>query len=365
MKHSLPRPTGVRRGFTLVELLVVIAIIGILVGLTLPAVQMAREAARRAECQNNLSNIGLALINFETSKGSLPPAVDPTNLGTKAAPVTNHFTWIAKILPQMEQGNIYDNFNFSYAAEDTASSQNFAYLKNQIELLTCPSDPENDDPDSVGGIGITNYAGNEGWISHIQGQQWNAGSNDSADGTSNTRPLGFTANNTKPLDMSGPFLPGRSTKLAKVRDGLSNTVFVAEVTGGGYTLPSNIDRTEFNASKTNSGEPRFITTGKTRAALIGYYGDTGKNPNASSLGLGLMYQANGFQPQGASAQLFAPVFQSYWAINSDWGGASTAHSTMQCVMGDRSVRGVSLTIDNTVWKQMCAMNDGTVIQNSN
>lgn len=369
MNRSLPSPISAHRGFTLVELLVVIAIIGILVGLTLPAVQMAREAARRAQCQNNLSNIGLALINFEGSKGSLPPAVDWTNIGPNAANYdTNHFTWIAKILPEMEQANLYENLNFKLYAEDSANSSNFASLQAQLELLECPSDPENGDSQATGGIGITNYAANEGWISHVQAQQWNAGSNTSADnsGTFTARPVGFQASNKKPLDMSGPFLPGRSTKLAKIQDGISNTVLVAEVTGGGYIHPNAENASETQASQSNSGEPRFITSGKTRSALIGYYGQThGSNPNVTSLSIPLPYQASGFQPTGATAQLFAPVFQTYWAINTDWGGASTRHNVMQCVMGDRSVQSVSLTVDNTVWKQMCAMNDNTVIQKSN
>ena len=117
MNRYSSHATSIRRGFTLVELLVVIAIIGILVGLTLPAVQMAREAARRAQCQNNLSNIGLALINFEGAKGALPPAVDPENLGTNANPVTNGFTWIAKMLPEMEPGEPVRTIEFQRACD--------------------------------------------------------------------------------------------------------------------------------------------------------------------------------------------------------------------------------------------------------
>ncbi|PQO42878.1 DUF1559 domain-containing protein [Blastopirellula marina] len=366
MNRSLPRPISAHRGFTLVELLVVIAIIGILVGLTLPAVQMAREAARRAQCQNNLSNIGLALINFEGSKGTLPPAVDWADIDPTNAYATSHFTWLAKILPEMEQANLYENLDFSNLAE---SGGNFPSLKIQLELLECPSDPENGDSQATGGIGITNYAANEGWISHIQAQQWNAGSNTSADSntTFSSRPLGFQTT-TKPLDMSGPFLPGRSTKLAKIQDGISNTVLVAEVAAGGFIHPKAENASETEASQSNSGEPRFITSGKARSALIGYYGQTKSGiPNVTSpaLSIPLPYNATGYKPTGATAELYAPVFQTYWAINTDWGGASSRHNVLQCVMGDRSVRSVNLTVDNTVWKQMCAMNDNTVIQKSN
>src|SRR6187401_3085395 len=91
------------RGFTLVELLVVIAIIGVLVALLLPAVQAAREAARRMSCQNNLKQLGLACHNYADIVGVLPPA------GTSS----NEFSWCVHILPFIEQKNLYDQFNFN------------------------------------------------------------------------------------------------------------------------------------------------------------------------------------------------------------------------------------------------------------
>lgn len=101
--HRSPRssssPHG--RGFTLIELLVVIAIIAVLIALLLPAVQQAREAARRAQCQNNLKQIGLALHNFHGTYGRFPVG-QPDN-------DTNNYSWSFYILPYMEQGNIYDN----------------------------------------------------------------------------------------------------------------------------------------------------------------------------------------------------------------------------------------------------------------
>src|SRR5262245_58340939 len=99
-----------RRGFTLIELLVVISIIAVLIALLLPAVQSAREAARRAQCVNNLKQIGIALHNYHDQNGSFP--LGGVNYGATSAGwtagVTNALSWRALILPQLEQGNVYN-----------------------------------------------------------------------------------------------------------------------------------------------------------------------------------------------------------------------------------------------------------------
>ena len=122
-----------RRGFTLVELLVVIAIIGILVALLLPAVQAAREAARRMSCSNNLKQLGLAAHNFHDTNGKLPSSIRPA--GLTPLPRISGFV---QVLPFIEQQNLSNNYNQNVNWNDPANN---AAAKTQITTLLCPSTP--------------------------------------------------------------------------------------------------------------------------------------------------------------------------------------------------------------------------------
>ncbi len=132
------RPT---RGFTLVELLVVITIIGMLMALLLPAVQAARETARRATCSNNQKNVSLALLNYESSRGSFPgyeSTVDNANLttifGSKKA------CWIVPLFPYIERNDLWTKWSDSSVAADSDGDGTFDGLV-YLKLLVCPSDP--------------------------------------------------------------------------------------------------------------------------------------------------------------------------------------------------------------------------------
>lgn len=125
-----------RRGFTLVELLVVIAIIGILVALLLPAVQAAREAARRMQCVNHLSQVGLALQNYEMAFRVYPPGSVNDEGPIRNVPEGYHHNWISQILPYIEEQNTYEHIDFKVGVYEEANQE---VREINIDVLTCPS----------------------------------------------------------------------------------------------------------------------------------------------------------------------------------------------------------------------------------
>ena len=133
----LPKPRC-RHAFTLVELLVVIAIIGVLVALLLPAVQAAREAARRSQCLNNFKQVSLAFLNYESGKKELPL---PTYGRDPSAPELGINNWAPHILPYIEQGNLIAGYDVKV---DWWREPNRAIVQNPVAVLTCPSTPNPD-----------------------------------------------------------------------------------------------------------------------------------------------------------------------------------------------------------------------------
>jgi prepilin-type N-terminal cleavage/methylation domain-containing protein/prepilin-type processing-associated H-X9-DG protein len=130
-----------RSGFTLVELLVVIAIIGILVAMLLPAVQAARESARRLQCGNNLKQIGLAILNYESQNGTLPTSVAHYDEGGIQG---TGFGWSVGILPHLEQQALYQALDYTGTAfpagKGAFNAQNHQYIKQPLAIYRCPSD---------------------------------------------------------------------------------------------------------------------------------------------------------------------------------------------------------------------------------
>jgi prepilin-type N-terminal cleavage/methylation domain-containing protein len=142
----LTRRCDIRRrcAFTLVEMLVVVAIIGVLVALLLPAVQAARESARRSQCQNNLKNLSLAAINFESARGYFAPAAQDRDgeppVGVKPSLATHN--GITLLLPYFEQGGRFQLIDFDWDWDDTSRSRNEQNTKQDLGgILICPSAP--------------------------------------------------------------------------------------------------------------------------------------------------------------------------------------------------------------------------------
>jgi len=220
-----------RRGFTLIELLVVIAIIAVLIALLLPAVQQAREAARRTQCKNSLKQMGLALHNYHDTFGSLPLG---SGLGvTGAAYGGQRQSAFVGLLPFFEQGPLFQQISavqFSRSPWDTG----FAPFNASIPMLLCPSDGQSTEG---GSIGKTNYMFSRG-DSVWDNNRWVGNGGRGLRGMFSS--LGDSMNNDGTM--------GRPVKFGEVIDGLSNTIAMSErIKGkpGGRTVSEGATATNF------------------------------------------------------------------------------------------------------------------------
>ena len=175
MNSNRPRVAGFigrGQGFTLVELLVVIAIIGVLMGLLLPAVQMAREAARRTSCSNNLRQLGLGLINYEAARQKFPVnKIGPGAPRSGGGYGPGYYSWMVPLLPYLEQTNLHDRLDRSVHNGDgnghrmSATHVNAPAASTVVNTFLCPSDLFSGDNSVMGTANPagSSYAGNAGW----------------------------------------------------------------------------------------------------------------------------------------------------------------------------------------------------------
>jgi prepilin-type N-terminal cleavage/methylation domain-containing protein/prepilin-type processing-associated H-X9-DG protein len=365
-----------RKAFTLIELLVVIAIIAVLISLLLPAVQSAREAARRAQCVNNLKQMGLAFHNYESSAGAFPMTtiLVPSPTG---APGTWDFesSWsaFARVAPFIEQSAFYSAINFSLTY---SAGANTTVSITPMSFLHCPSDPAAliDDSTLAGtGYGTTSYGVCSGdW--YVYQTNW---------GSTNT-----------PGPMSkAMFGPNYSRRISSVSDGLSNTIMAAEGLAGhaqyrscmsagsvpsagsvGTFSPTNVplpgnDSAAALASlvascgaktgKVKAGGP----VGHTRWCNGGVYYSgftTAMTPNHN---VKAVSRATGYSNGGATVRVDwdsvdendgGPTYMSLAATSAHPGGVNV-------LFGDGSVKFIKDSVNPATWRALGSMNGGEVI----
>jgi prepilin-type N-terminal cleavage/methylation domain-containing protein len=231
-----PRRLATRRdGFTLVELLVVIAIIGVLVALLLPAVQAAREAARRTSCSNNIRNMALGVLNFHDAKGRYPNAIHVTRNAAGAVTVPNVGTsdarlygnWAIEVLPFIEQQALFARFRITLTTPLTHPTHAEA-IATPLSVFRCPSDPYGEQP-FISSSNVRWARGNYGLNSaqfypDPRFLQWYRGDTDPGSGNNFIERLDFN------LGISAVEGVNRSDR--HLTDGLSNTILLAEIRTG-------------------------------------------------------------------------------------------------------------------------------------
>jgi len=317
-------------GFTLVELLVVIAIIGTLVGLLLPAVQSAREAARRMGCQNNLKQMGLAALNYESSRKSFPTAGikpnwptgywdwDQRNVDTKG---TSTLPWTYQLLPFMEEQATYNLRSVGNGFRDTGATSIHA---RPIGAYTCPSRGSRVAVLSGAPYALGDYAGYiSGWEPNEPGNWSPARTQAGCDAQYG----GIISPGGYAKDSSGTFQAAKLVKTEMITDGTSNTFMLGE----------------------KGNQQAFYRTGE--------WTDKGYYSEESWVNMRIGEQWT-FPPMADTSSRSAAPWPS-WATGSNERGFGSAHpGGFNVVMGDGNARSVAYDIDQVLLASMWKRADG-------
>jgi prepilin-type N-terminal cleavage/methylation domain-containing protein/prepilin-type processing-associated H-X9-DG protein len=319
-----------RSGFTLIELLVVIAIISVLIALLLPAVQSAREAARRAQCVNNLKQIGLAMHNYENSRNVLP-ASEMTFLGL---PNGTNFSALSMASPYLEQGNLFNGLNFSLNDVDPSNS---TVATTKLSSFSCPSELYN--PHAMPGdptntvYGPTNYMADMG--SGIVWQNSN-----------------FYPNTSLPMP-NGAFIGNTCSTLASITDGLSNTGFYSERVVGDFStgIVSPLADVFFDP-----GAPTTVAQAVAQCQALNIYDPANQIP--------MIMGVPWIDGQHIFLHVTPPNTRScgFFIVNRAVMPPSSYHpGGVNFLAGDGSVKFIKSTINTTVWSALGTKNGGEVI----
>jgi len=334
---SLPRHTR-RRGFTLIELLVVIAIIAVLIALLLPAVQQARESARRTQCKNNLMQIGLALQNYIMGHEVLPPGTQNATgpIVSKEDATQYHMSWIVQILPYMEQQNVFNHVDFTASVY---APENNSVRVRQMPMLICPTDPHTFGKP----VGLTTYCGVH---------------ND------------YEA----PIDVNqnGVLFLNSAIHYEQVTDGSSNTIYVMEaradtgadlgwMSGTKATLRNGIQWVNRTEMVTAAAAVAAAAIAETQPAEATSPAEGTEAPDApKSTPIEPSYQRH---QNGSRGGIGIPLQAIQNAPGNNYVGGSSSHHTggWQNVLGDGSVRFLSDNIDPKVLRNLTNRADGEML----
>lgn len=337
-----------RRGFTLIELLVVIAIIAVLVSLLLPAVQQAREAARRTQCKNNLKQLGLALHNYLSTHNAFPPN------GVTNIQANNSWSAQAFILPFLEGGNLYNAINFSVGYGHASNISPLHIKAMRVPVLICPSDPNDRQRLTSGG------APDHFPLSYAVGR-----------GIYEIHRTQSTTNFGVAYDGGAAFAHNKSTRERDFTDGMSNTLAMSEVKcftprfqdNCGLTGSTVLDTASVVAALSGAPTPNFSTeTGHTEwvSGNTNHSGFTTTfTPNTKVLytSSGTVYDVDGISKREASGGTVCDGTTTYAVVTS----RSWHTGIVNSLLMDGAVRSISSNIDLTVWRNLGQRSDGNVL----